>query len=69
MLFLTICIYWDRNILICFKKVLKDPNINLIMKQIKLQCPCSVETKDVSGTSKIKTNLEKLLHQTLTPNE
>ena len=39
------------------------------MKQIKLQCPCSVETKDVSGTSKIKTNLEKLLHQTLTPNE
>ena len=46
----------------CFKKVLKDPNINLIMEQIKLQCLCSVEPKDVSGTSKIKTNLEKLLH-------
>ena len=52
-----------------FLKVLRDPNINLIMKQIKLQCPCSVETKDVSGTSKIKTKLEKLLHQMLTLNE
>ena len=46
----------------CFKKVLKDPNINLIMEQIKLQCLCFVEPKDVSGASKIKTKLEKLLH-------
>ena len=60
MLFLPMCIYWDRDIVICFKKVLKDPNINLIMKQVKLQCLCSVEPKDVRGTSKIKTKLEKL---------
>ena len=32
------------------------------MKQIKLQCLCSVEPKDVSGTSKIKTKLGELLH-------
>ena len=32
------------------------------MEQIKLQRLCSVEPKDVSGTSKIKTKLEKLLH-------
>ena len=46
----------------CFKEVLKDPNINLIMEQIKLQCLCSVEPKNVTGTSKIKTKLGKLLH-------
>ena len=39
-----------------------DPNINLIKEQIKLQCLCSVEPKDVSGISKIKTKLGKLLH-------
>ena len=44
-----------------FKEVLKDPNINLITEQIKLQCLCSVEP-NVSGTSKIKTTLRKLLH-------
>ena len=69
MLFLPMCIYWDRDIVICFKKVLKDPNINFIMKQIKLKCLCSVEPKDVAGTSKIKTKLEKLLHQMLTLSE
>ena len=62
MLFLPMCIYWDRDIIICFKKVLKDPNINLTMKKTKLHCLCSVEPKDVSGTSKIKTKLGKLLH-------
>ena len=62
MLFLLMCIYWDRDILICFKEVVKDPKIKLIMEQIKLQCHCSVEPKDVSGTSKIKTKLEKILH-------
>ena len=31
------------------------------MEQIKLQCLCSVEPKDVTGTSKIKTKLGKLL--------
>ena len=51
----------------CFKEVLKDPNINLIVEQcsallLQLQCICSVEPKDVSGTSKIKTKLGKLLH-------
>ena len=66
MLFLPMCIYWDRDIIICFKKVLKDPNINLIMKQTKLHCLCSVEPKDVSETSKIKTRPENLLHQMLT---
>ena len=44
----------------CCKEILKDPNINLIMEQIKLQCLCSVEPKDVTGTSKIKTKLGKL---------
>ena len=62
MLFLPMCIYWERNIVICFKEVLKDPNVNLIMEQIKLQCLCSVEPKEVSGTSKIKPKLGKLLH-------
>ena len=62
MLFLLMCIYWDRDILICFKEVVKDPNIKLIMEQIKLQCHCSVEPKNVSGTCKIKTKLEKILH-------
>ena len=46
----------------CFKKVLKDPNIHLIMEQIILQCLYSVEPKDVSGSGKLKTKLEKLLH-------
>ena len=32
------------------------------MEQIKLQWLCSVEPKDVTGTSKIKTKLGKLLH-------
>ena len=56
------CIYWDRSIVICFKEVLKDPNVKLIIEKIKLQCLCSVESKDASGTSKIKTKLGKLLH-------
>ena len=51
MLFLPICIYWDRDVLICFKEVFKDPNVNLIMKQIKLQCLCSV---DLAGTSSFR---------------
>ena len=62
MLFLPMCIYWDRDIVICFKEVLKGLNVNLSIEQIKLQCLCSVEPKDVSGTSKIKTKLGKLLH-------
>ena len=36
MLFLPMCIYWDRDTIIYFKEVLKDPNVNLIMEQIKL---------------------------------
>ena len=32
------------------------------MDQIKLQCLCFVETKDISGTSKIETKLGKLFH-------
>ena len=35
-LFLLMCIYWDREIEICFKKILRDSNVNLIMEQIKL---------------------------------
>ena len=31
------------------------------MKQIKLQCLCSVEAKNATGISKIKTKLGKLL--------
>ena len=61
MLFLPMCIYWDRDIVICVKEVLKDPNVNLVMEQIKLQCLCSVESKNVSETSKIKIKLGKLL--------
>ena len=60
--FLPVCMYWDRDIVIYFKEVLEDPNVNLIMEQIKLQCLCSVEPKDASVTSKIKTRLGKLLH-------
>ena len=56
MLFLPMSIYWDRDIVICFKEVLKDSNVNLIIEQIKLQC------QDLSGDSKIKTKLGKLLH-------
>ena len=56
------CIYWDRDIVICFEEVLKDPNVNPIIEQIKVQCLCSVEPKDVKGTRKIKTKLWKLLH-------
>ena len=36
MLFLPMCIYWYRDIVICFKELLKDPNVNHIMEQIKL---------------------------------
>ena len=50
--FLPMCIYWDRDIIICFKEVLKYLNVNLIMEQIELQCLCSVEPKDASRTSK-----------------
>ena len=32
------------------------------MEQTKVQCLYSVESKDASGTSKIKTKLGKLLH-------
>ena len=52
----------SSDIVICFKKVLRDPNFNLIMEQYKLQCLCSVKPKDANGTSKIKTKLGKLLH-------
>ena len=62
MLFSPMCIYWHRDIVIWFKEVLKDPNVNLIMEQIKLRCLCFVKPKDASGTSKIKTKLGKLLH-------
>ena len=55
MLCLSIRIYWDRHILNCFKEVLKDPNVNLIMERIRLQCLCPVKPKNISGTSKIKT--------------
>ena len=48
--------------MICLTEVLKDPNVNLIMEQFKLQCLCSVEPKDGSGTSKIKGKLGNLLH-------
>ena len=58
-LFLPMCIYWDRHIVICFKEVLKEPNGNLLTEQIKLQCLCSLEPKNISGTSKIKTKLEE----------
>ena len=43
-LYLLMCIF-------SFKEVLRDPNVNLTMKQIKLQSLCSVEPKDVSGTT------------------
>ena len=62
MLFLPMCVYWDWDIAICFKEFLKDTNVNLIMELIKLQCLCSAEPKDVSGTKKIKTKLGKLSH-------
>ena len=45
-----------------FQRSLKDHNVNLIKEQIKLQCLCSVELKDASRTSKIKTKLGKILH-------
>ena len=61
--FLPMCIYWDRDIVTCFKVVLKGRNVNPIMEHIKLQYLCSVEPNDVSRTSKIKTKLGKLLHQ------
>ena len=48
--------------MICFKEVLKDPNVNLVTEKFKLQCLCYVEPKDASRTSKIKTKLGKLLH-------
>ena len=49
--FLPKCIYWNRDIVICFKEILKDPNVNLIMEQFKLQYLCSAEANDASGTS------------------
>ena len=49
--FLPKCIYWNRDIVIFFKEILKDPNVNLIMEQFKLQCLCSAEPNDASGTS------------------
>ena len=69
MLFLPMYIYWDRDTVICFKEVLKDPNTKRIIEQIKIQCLYSVEQKDISGTSKIKIKLEKLLHQMLAVSE
>ena len=45
------CIYWDRDIITSFKKALKDPNINLIMEQIELQCLHSEKPKDASTAS------------------
>ena len=51
-----------RDIAICFKEILKDRNVNLIKEQIKLQCLCSVELKNASRTSKIKTKHGKILH-------
>ena len=62
MLFLPMCIYWGRHIMICFKEVLKDPNVNFITEKFKLQCLCYVEPKDASRTSKTKTKLGKHLH-------
>ena len=56
------CIYWDWDIVIYFKEGLKDSNNNLIMEEIKLQCLCSVEPKEVGGSSKLKIKPEKLLH-------
>ena len=61
MLFLLMCVYWNIDIINCFKEVLKDLNVNLTMEQIKLQCLCSVEPKDVRGTSETKTKLRNLL--------
>ena len=58
----TKCIYWDRDIVICFEEVLKDPNTKRIIEQINTVCLYSVEQKDLSGTSKTKTKLENLLH-------
>ena len=53
---------WDRDIAICLKQVLEYPNVSLIMEQTKLQCHCSVEPKEASGTIKIKTKLGNLFH-------
>ena len=39
------------------------------MKEIKLQCLVLWNQKMVSGTSKIKTKLEKRFYQMLTPSE
>ena len=49
--FLPKYIYWNRDIVICFKEILKDPNVNLIMEQFKLQYLCSAEANNASGTS------------------
>ena len=62
MLFLPMRIYWDRDIVICFKEVLKYPNVNLIIEQIKLKCLCSVKPKDASGTSKIDLNKKIMIN-------
>ena len=36
MLLLSMSIYLDRDVVICFKEILKDTNVNLIIEQIKL---------------------------------
>ena len=46
----------------CFKEVIKDPNINLIKEQLNYSA-FVLWNQDVSGTSKIKTKLGKLLHR------
>ena len=61
MLFLPMCFNGNRDILTCFKEVLKNPNVNLIMEQIKLQCLCSLEPKYASATNKVKAKLRELL--------
>ena len=58
----TKCISWDRDIVICFEEVLKDPNTKRIIEQINTVCLYSVEQKDLSGISKTKIKLENLLH-------
>ena len=49
MLFFYQYVFTETDIVICFKKVLQDPNVNVIMEQIKLQCLCSVELEETSS--------------------
>ena len=53
--------------MICFKEVLKDPNVNFIIEQFKLECLCFLKSKEASGTSQTKTKLGKLLHLNVDP--